>query len=175
MIKNIVGIFFILILFISTGVHAEQGTGVGDNASGLDACGLYGYDGTNWDRAKIDTNGSLYVNPGALADTTDAVISNTTSNATSAITTNATTAVKATGGKAMKVITRSDNPGATSTIRFYDIATAGCTGTPASGDTAILLDTTTDNTIYDINHQFTNGICAVTAGGTAAYVTVTYR
>lgn len=136
---------------------------------------LFGYDGTNWDRAKIDTNGSLYVNPGALADTTDAVVANTTSNATSAITTNATTAVKATGGKMMKVITRADNPGATSTIRFYDIATAGCTGTPASGDTALLLDTTTDNTIYDINHQFTNGICAVTAGGTAAYVTVTYR
>jgi len=59
MIKNIVGIFFILILFISTGVHAEQGTGVGDNASGLDACGLYGYDGTNWESQFSATTSNL--------------------------------------------------------------------------------------------------------------------
>ncbi len=166
---------------------ASQGAGLpyyimsdisrGDNLiGGVATVGLYGYDsaGGNWDRLHMDTAGSVYVNQGTLAYTTDSVSIDSTANSYANISSNTTTAVKATGGILAKIVINSTSTGATSAAAFYNIATAGCTGTPASGY-VLTIGTAVVNTIYEFNLDMSNGICIVTTGGTAANFTALYR
>lgn len=88
------------------------------------------------------------------------------------LTTNATTAVKGTGPAwAKRIIV--GVAGTATTAALYDIASAGCTGTPASGlqgtfNTAALW-------VIDLDLRLANGLCIVTAGTTAANLTVVYK
>jgi len=119
---------------------------------------LRGFNGTTFDRIRSDANVyALY-----LAGQ---------SNATSNITANATTTVKGTAGILNKVII--NTAGTASKVAFYNVASASCTGTPATGY-AFTIDTSTLG-IIDIDHTFTSGICAVTTGTSAANISVLYR
>ena len=155
---------------------------------------LSGFNGTTWDRIRSEgtnADGDAVLTLGALAAeaynkvfngttwdrlrsgiTTGSVLTDNSSNASSNITTNATTAVKATGGVLNAVIV--NVVGTTSTVALYNIASAGCTGTPASGY-AFTLSTATLALDTNINHTFTLGICAVTAGAAAADISALYR
>lgn len=118
------------------------------------------FNGATWDRCR-----SSVITGQALVDW-----SSTSSNN---ITTNVTTAVKATGGIVNRIFV--NGVGTTSTAAFYNIASAGCTGTPASGYVATLA-TTTLNATVELAHTFTLGICVVTAAGAgAADISVLYR
>jgi hypothetical protein len=64
------------------------------------------------------------------------------------------------------------NGGTTGVVTLYDIASSGCTGTPASGKFATILAATAPVTMtYSISVK--NGICVVTAAATD--VTVSYN
>jgi len=88
------------------------------------------------------------------------------------ITTDTTTAVKATAGIVNRIFV--NTAGTTSTAALYNIASAGCTGTPASGYVATLA-TTTANASIELAHTFTLGICVVTASAGAANISILYR
>ena len=120
---------------------------------------MSGFNGTTWDRIRSGI-------------TTGSVLVDSTSNASSNIVTNTTTAVKATGGVLNRIIVNA--AGTTSTVALYNIASAGCTGTPGSGFVGTLA-TTTAFSALEYNHTFTLGICAVTAGAAAADISVLYR
>lgn len=119
------------------------------------------FDGTTWDRVRSGIN-------------TGSVLTDSTSNATSNITTDTTTTIKATGGVLNRVIVNTAGT-APASISLYNIAAAGCTGTPASGFVATL-STEAANVALEFNHTFTLGICAVTtSGATDANVSALYR
>ena len=142
----------------------SEGTNADDDAVitlGVLATEAYNkvFDGTTWDRLRSGI-------------TTGSVLVDSTSNASSNIVTNTTTAVKATGGVLNRIIVNA--AGTTSTVALYNIASAGCTGTPGSGFVGTLA-TTTAFSALEYNHTFTLGICAVTAGAAAADISVLYR
>lgn len=156
---------------------------------------LYGYDATTWDRIYTapgsPTTGagalstapmSIYVaSPGTLStgqysalliDDKAVLQTNESSFSAATITTNATTVVKGTSPAWLKRIVVGV-AGTTTTATLYNIASAGCTGTPASG----LLGTfnTSVNWVIDLDMRFDAGVCIVTAGGTAANLQVVYK
>ena len=142
----------------------SEGTNADDDAVvtlGVLATEAYNkvFDGTTWDRLRSGI-------------TTGSVLVDSTSNASSNIVTNTTTAVKATGGVLNHIIVNSAGTG--STVALYNIASAGCTGTPGSGFVGTLA-TTTAFSALEYDHTFTLGICAVTAGAAAANISVLYR
>lgn len=94
------------------------------------------------------------------------------STGVSNIATNTTTASKAFTGILNTIVV--NTAGTASTVALYNIASAGCTGTPGSGYVATL-PTTSTGTIYQVNHGFSLGICAVTAGTGAANISLLYR
>ena len=119
------------------------------------------FDGTTWDRIRSGIN-------------TGVVLVDNTSNATSNIITDTTTTIKATGGTLNRVVVNTAGT-APASIALYNIAAAGCTGTPASGYVATL-STEAANVALEFNHTFTLGICAVTvSGATDANVSALYR
>ena len=155
-----------------------------------------GWDGTQWVRisetaigsdavpavtALSTFNYSLIYNPASTVwnrmytgINTGQALTDSSSNASNIISTDTTTTVKATGGilNAVFINTAGTAP---ASITFYNIAAAGCTGTPASGNT-MTIQTITLNQIVTINHTFTLGICAVTtAGASKANISVLYR
>lgn len=158
----------------------------------------YLFDGSNYDRSKsfatnVDgvtavavttsgisgavtfpyvLNGSGTFDRIASGIATGSVLMDMSSNASSNITTNTTTAVKATAGILNRIIINA--AGTTSTVALYNIASAGCTGTPGSGFIGTLA-TTTAFLALEYNHTFTLGICAVTAGAAAADISALYR
>jgi len=83
---------------------------------------------------------------------------------------NATTAIGPQSTIIRKIVV--NTVGTTSTVALYNIGSAGCSGTPASGYVATVA--TTSAGVIEINHLFTLGACVVTAGGAAANVTVLY-
>lgn len=155
---------------------------------------LGGWNGTTWDRvgtAATNADGLSTTTIGNIRAATYNLIFNgstwdrqrsgvilgevrmdTSSNASSNITTNTTTVIKGTAGVFGTMIV--NTAGTTSIVAFYNIASAGCTGTPASGY-AWTSPTTTLNAQPMFNHTFTLGICAVTTGGAAANISVLYR
>lgn len=118
----------------------------------------YVYNGTTWDR----------VYGGVI---TGVPLIDHSSNAAANITTSATTTVKATGGILNEMIVKT--AGTTWTAAFYNIASGGCTGTPASGY-QFTLQANTAGQVLTLNHTFPLGICILTAG-TAGDLSVTYR
>lgn len=157
---------------------------------------LSGFNGTTWDRLRSEgtnADGDAVLTLGALATeaynkvfngttwdrvrsgiTTGSVLVDGTSNASSNITTDTTTTIKATGGVLNKVIVNTAGT-APASIALYNIASAGCTGTPASGYVATL-STETAGVALEFDHTFTLGICAVTvSGATDANVSALYR
>ena len=157
---------------------------------------LSGFNGTTWDRLRSEgtnADGVAVLTLGALATkayskvfngttwdrvrsgiSTGSVLVDGTSNASSNITTDATTPIKATGGVLNRVIVNTAGT-APASVALYNIATAGCTGTPASGYVATL-STETAGVALEFNHTFTLGICAVTvSGATDANVSALYR
>ena len=131
---------------------------------------VYAADIGNINKAQIDGGGAVYTNQGASNWSTDSI--DTSSNDFKNITTLATTTVKTGLGVLGSVIVNA--LGATSSVAFYNIATGGCTGTPASGY-EFTLPTTAVTQFININHTFPLGICAYTTGGAAPNITVLYK
>lgn len=157
---------------------------------------LSGFNGTTWDRLRSEgtnADGDAVLTLGALATeaynkvfngttwdrvrsgiTTGSVLVDGTSNATNNVTTDTTTTIKGTGGILNRVIVNTAGT-APASIALYNIASAGCTGTPASGYVATL-STETAGVALEFDHTFTLGICAVTvSGATDANVSALYR
>lgn len=124
---------------------------------------------------RTDTNGYLKTTLGtAIKSSSDSIAIDFVSNATVNISTNTTTIIDATIGAVHSVIT--NTAGTSSTIAFYNIAGTGCSGTPASGyQFTLQTNGTAAVSNMMVNHIFTNGICAVTAGSAAANVSVLYK
>lgn len=85
------------------------------------------------------------------------------------ITSATTTVVKATQGVVRRVVIQTLVGGAT--IKLYDIASAGCTGTPASGLFGIITLPATITTAnpFSLDYYgtaFSAGLCVVTSGST---------
>jgi hypothetical protein len=80
------------------------------------------------------------------------------------------TAVKATSGT---VHTLSVNTGAAGTVSLFDLASASCTGTPATNQVAILTATSTTLQTFTYDANFLNGICVKESA--AMDVTVSYQ
>jgi hypothetical protein len=155
---------------------------------------LRGFNGTTWDRLRSVANNSDAIAVTTLGNISSAVYNylfngstwdrrrsgvitgqalvDWSSTSSSNITTNVTTAVKGTAGILNRVFV--NVVGTTSTAALYNIASAGCTGTPASGYVATLA-TTAANASMELAHTFTLGICAVTAGAAAADISMLYR
>ena len=169
---------------------ANPSTAVNGNAL------ISGFNGATWDRVRtssigsdgapaattgiVQTKSNSYVFNGSTWDrvysgiTMGSTLVDNTSNATNNITTDTTTTVKATGGVLNRVIVNTAGT-APASIALYNIASAGCTGTPASGYVATL-STEAANVALEFNHTFTLGICAVTvSGATDANVSALYR
>lgn len=85
----------------------------------------------------------------------------------------ATTVCKGTGGVLHSVVIGTGI--AAATVKIYDIASAGCTGTPVSGLQSIITFplTLTNPPAYDYHIVMANGVCVVTSGLTD--VTVVYE
>ncbi len=133
---------------------------VADAAStGLPAAGLYAFNGATWDRARGTTTNGLDVDVTRTAGK---------SNAATNITTNTSTVVKASAGTLNRVVV--NVAGTTSNVRLFNDASAPC-------DTTFVaqLDTTALTPNLALDHDFTTGICALTAGGAAADITVLYQ
>lgn len=145
----------------SFATNVDDVTAVAVTTSGISGAVAYNYvyDGTNWDRLTTDAAVKALYLAGQ-------------SNASNNITTNTTTAIKATAGTLNRIIVNTGGTG--STVALYNIASAGCTGTPGSGFIGTLGTTVAlSSIIYD--HTFTLGICAVTAGAAAADISALYR
>ena len=157
---------------------------------------LSGFNGTTWDRLRSEgsnADGDAVLTLGVLATeaynkvfngttwdrirsgiTIGSVLVDNTSNTSGNITTDTTTAIKATAGILNRVIVNMAGT-APASVALYNIASAGCTGTPASGYVATL-STETAGVALEFNHTFTLGICAVTvSGATDANVSALYR
>lgn len=131
----------------------------GDNittAAGANIAAInYGFDGTNYDRLRL----------GVIAGQ---LLVDNSSNAFSNISTNTSTIVKASAGILNRV--HINTAGTTSTVALYNDASGACdTNYVMTIDTAALTNT------INLNHTFTTGICALTAGGVAANITILYR
>ena len=84
--------------------------------------------------------------------------------------TTATTTVVRNGFGYLNLV--SVNGGTGGTVTLYDVASSGCTGTPASGKFATIASTSTPvSMFYEISVK--NGLCVVTAAATD--VTVSYN
>lgn len=82
-----------------------------------------------------------------------------------------TTAVKGSGGILHKIVV---NTPAAGSIAVYDIASAGCSGTPASGELArVTLNSTSEPVSLAYDLKTANGICVVTSA--SADVTVVFE
>lgn len=129
----------------------------------------------NINLAEKDANNYIVTTLGtALNSTSDSIAVDFVSNAVVNIPTNTTTIVDANNGAVHGVIV--NTAGTTSKAEFYDIASAGCSGTPTSGYLFGIQTTATTNPYaMMINHIFTNGICVVTTGGSAANISVLYK
>ena len=104
-----------------------------------------GFNGTTWDRVPI-----------------------TVSNASNNITTNTSTLVKASRGTINRL--HINAAGATSTASLYNDSTVPCnTGFVETIDTSIV------NADVEVGHEFTTGICVLTAGAVAADISVLHR
>ncbi len=140
----------------------------GDNlTNGVPVNGLYGYDGTNWDRVKIDANGSLYVNPGALAYTTDTITVYPPDPSYSHISTNTSTQVKSAAGYLMGISVNTAGASA-NTITLYN--NTSCATTVIG-----VIDGTIAGNIDLHGLKFATGLCITTATGTAPDLTVVYK
>lgn len=82
------------------------------------------------------------------------------------ITAAATTSVKATAGTLRRVVVTTQV--ASATIKFFDLASASCTGTPSTNPRAVItLPTTVGNPFFlEFQQAFANGICVLTSGAT---------
>lgn len=82
------------------------------------------------------------------------------------ITSAATTAVKATAGTLRRITVTTEV--ASATIKLFDLASASCTGTPATNAKAVLTLPSTVSNPFSIEFQqaFANGICVLTSGAT---------
>lgn len=140
------------------------------------------FNGTTWDRVRATTMTSAsstgiqavgahmtdaVTNWPLLGDWVSGLIVTDASNAVSNPTTNTSTVVKAGAGKVRSV--NVNVIGTTSTVRLFNDATSPCdTNFVMQLSTAVLATT-------QINHSFTVGICALTAGAAAADISVLYR
>lgn len=133
----------------------------GDNlttAAGANVAAFnYVYDGTNWDRIR-----------GASTSLPGSVLVDNSSNASSNIVANTSTVVKASAGYVNMLVVNTG--GTTSTVAFYNDATAPC-------DTGLVgtLATVASGSSIKLEHSFSTGICALTAGAAAADISVLYR
>ena len=141
------------------------------------------FNGTTWDRQREPTADAMAVTglsgaPGQMfngstwdrirGSTIQGTLVDPTSNAVSNITTNASTVVKASTGRVNRV--HINVIGTTSNVRLFNDASAPCdTGFVAQIDTAALTSS------EELNHTFTTGICALTAGAAAADISVLFR
>lgn len=127
------------------------------NPTGVAAVGIHLYNPSDTVTATTWQIGSFPGQP--LIDTTTVSASN--------ITTNASTVVKATAGKFGRV--NVNVVGTTSTLALYNDASAPC-------DTNYVLTLSTAALgQVELNHTFSSGICALTAGAAAADITILYR
>jgi hypothetical protein len=140
------------------------------------------FNGTTWDRARATTMTSAgttgiqavgahmtdaVTNWPLLGDWVSGLVVTDASNAVSNPTTNTSTVVKASVGKVRSV--NVNVIGTTSTVRLFNDATSPCdTNFVMQISTAVLATT-------QINHSFTVGICALTAGAAAADISILYR
>lgn len=123
-------------------------------ATGIAAGGSMVFNGSTWDRLR----GSVV--QGALVDPTSTSVSN--------ISTNTSTVVKASTGRVNRV--HINVVGTTSNVRLFNDTTAPCdTNFVAQIDTAALTSS------EELNHTFTTGICALTAGAAAADISILFR
>jgi hypothetical protein len=78
----------------------------------------------------------------------------------------ATTAVKATAGTLRRITVTTEV--ASATVKLFDLATASCTGTPATNPKAVITLPTTISNPFTLEFQqsFANGICVLTSGAT---------
>lgn len=137
---------------------ADSMTAMNVGSNGLYKTSLPTLSHNQWDLMAVDNNAVMQTNEVSFVAAT--------------ITTNATTVVKGTSPAWLKRIVVGV-AGTTTTATLYNIASAGCTGTPASG----LLGTfnTSVNWVIDLDMRFDAGVCIVTAGGTAANLQVVYK
>lgn len=96
------------------------------------------------------------------------VLVDNSSNGFSNIATNTSTVVKASAGIVNKV--HVNVVGTTSNVRLYNDTTAPC-----DTNFVVQIDTTSLVSSGLLNHSFTTGICALTAGAAAADISVLYR
>jgi hypothetical protein len=133
----------------------------GDNLTTVSGANVasfnYVFDGTNWDRVR-----------GASTSLPGSVLVDNSSNASSNIVANASTVVKASAGYVNMLVVNTG--GTSSTVAFYNDATSPC-------DTNLVgtLATVTSGSSVKLEHSFTTGICALTAGTAAADISVMYR
>lgn len=82
------------------------------------------------------------------------------------LTTAATTSVKATGGTLRRIAITT--PAASATIKLFDLASASCTGTPATNPKAVITLPSAIGVPVSLEFQqsFANGICVLTSGAT---------
>jgi hypothetical protein len=82
------------------------------------------------------------------------------------ISTAATTAVKATAGTLRRIDVTTGV--ASATIKLFDLASASCTGTPATNAKAVItLPSSVSNPFtLEFQQSFANGICVLTSGAT---------
>lgn len=144
----------------STGVDATSNAVIGSfgspasaSSTALKPLGTAGwvFNGTTWDRQRGDTTGTFVVEAGKSFTN---------------ISTNASTVIKASAGVFTGLIV--NTAGATSSVIVYNNTT--CTG-------AIIgtFSTLAQTALVGINASATVGICATTAGGTPANITILYR
>ena len=151
---------------------------------------LSGFNGTTWDRLRSEgtnADGDAVLTLGALATEaynkvfngttwdrlrsgviTGSALTDNSSNAFSNITTNTSTVVKASAGVVNRI--NVNVVGTTSNVRLYNDATAPC-----DTNFVMQLDTSALSSSTNINHTFTTGICALTAGAAAADISALYR
>jgi|SRR6185312_8284323 len=84
------------------------------------------------------------------------------------ITTNASTEVKASPGTVFGIVV--NTAGATSNVKLYDDADGTC-----SSNLVGTFSTLSQTAITNLNISMSIGICALTAGGTPADITILYR
>lgn len=131
--------------------------GDANNGSTIGSVGSYLYNGVTYDRARGGTDSAVLTGVQRV---------NQAAFSFSHIATNATTTSKSGAGVLHSITV--NTKGITNTLTCYD-------NTAASGTVIAILDTTLtqDTLVYDL--YFATGLTCVTAGGTAADITVTWR
>lgn len=115
-------------------------------------CFNYGFDGTDWDRLRVDNNKNLKV---------------TSEYSYSHISTNTTTTVKS-GAGVLRSISINTKGASSNIATIYD-------NTAGSGTVIGVIDTTDRTVTLKFDVIFSTGLTIVTATGTAADITVSYR